>query len=65
LRGALFGSIKEGVEPGTEQVKRAGELRVTMADFEKAFAAVKPSVTKKQAGKYKVLASRFGSGELT
>ena len=61
LRGALFGGIREGVEPGVEDVRVAGKIKVRMTDFEGAWSQVKPSVSRKQAGQYKVLASRFGS----
>lgn len=60
LRGALFEGIREGVEPGVEEVREAGRIRVWMRDFEGAWGKVKPSVSKKQAGQYKVLAGRFG-----
>ncbi|KAF8458904.1 P-loop containing nucleoside triphosphate hydrolase protein [Terfezia claveryi] len=60
LRGALFGGIREGLEPGVEDVREAGKIKVRMADFDSAWGQVKPSVTRKQAGQYKVLASRFG-----
>lgn len=61
LRGS-FMAIREGVDPGRQDVQEEqGNIRVTMADFDKAFAAVKPSVTKGQAGRYKALASKFGS----
>ncbi|KAF8418497.1 ribosome biogenesis ATPase RIX7 [Tirmania nivea] len=61
LRGALFGGIREGLEPGVEEVRGAGKIKVRMSDFERAWGQVKPSVSRKQAGQYKVLANRFGS----
>lgn len=60
LNNGLFMGITKGMEPGKDAVKAAAALRVTMEDFDRAFGQVKPSVTKKQAGQYKVLASRFG-----
>jgi len=53
LRGTVLVATKERVEPGRQEVQEEGRIKVTMADFDKAFAVVKPSITKKQAGEYK------------
>ncbi|KAF8474978.1 P-loop containing nucleoside triphosphate hydrolase protein [Kalaharituber pfeilii] len=49
------------VEPGVNEVQDGGqEFVVEAVDFERAFQAVKPSVSKEQRGQYRKLATKFG-----
>lgn len=54
--GTWFEGIKWGMGFGSQETQKAEMVRVTMADFDRAFATVQPSVTISQARKYKVAA---------